>query len=312
MARSVTLTSTTAARTIAALREMFSRYGLPKQLVSDNGPQFTSQEFACFMAKNGVKHIRTSPYHPASNGAVERLVQSVKRGVKAGIKSGVPFECALQAFLLRYRTTPHTTTGITPSTLMLGWDVRTHLDLLRPELQERVEEKQAIQSRYHNRHCKGRELATGTAVWAHNWRDGPAWVRARVHDSLGPVSYLVELENGDLWRRHIDHLRTRPSDIQTDSSLSGANEPDTPPADAPTEGPETPMPDRPEPTAPPVPEPSQHNAPPSSRELSNVRTPPLSNRAQPTVEPETTNQHYPTRSRQPPERLYARWPTEQN
>lgn len=308
----LTLTSTTAARTIAALREMFSRYGLPKQLVSDNGPQFTSQEFACFMARNGVKHIRTSPYHPASNGAVERLVQSVKRGVKAGIRSGVPLECALQAFLLRYRTTPHTTTGITPSTLMLGRDVRTHLDLLRPELQERVEEKQAIQSRYHNRHCKGRELATGMAVWARNWREGPAWVRARVHDSLGPVSYLVELENGDLWRRHIDHLRTRSSDIQTDSSLSGANEPDTPPADAPTEGPETPMPDRPEPTAPPVPEPSQQNAPPFSREPSNVRTPPLSNRVQPTVEPETTNQRYPTRSRQPPERLYARWPTEQN
>ena len=60
---------------------------------------------------NGVKHIRSSPYHPASNGAAERLVQSVKQGVWAGLRSGVYFERALQAFLMRYRITPHATTG---------------------------------------------------------------------------------------------------------------------------------------------------------------------------------------------------------
>ena len=133
---------------------------------------------------------------PPCQNSVERLVQSVKCGVKAGIRSGIPLECALQAFLLQYRTTLHTNTRMTPSTVMLGWDLLTHLDLLRPELQER-EEKQAIQSRYHNRHSKGRELATGTAMWARNWREGPTWVRARIPDSLGPMLYLVEMENGD-------------------------------------------------------------------------------------------------------------------
>ena len=63
---------------------MFSAYGLPEQIVSDNGPQFISTEFAEFMAKNGIKHIRSAPYHPATNGQVERFVQTYKRAMKTG------------------------------------------------------------------------------------------------------------------------------------------------------------------------------------------------------------------------------------
>ena len=43
--------------------------GLPDLLVSDNGPQFTAHEFADFVSANGIRHIRTAPYHPASNSS---------------------------------------------------------------------------------------------------------------------------------------------------------------------------------------------------------------------------------------------------
>ena len=65
-------------RTIQCLRSLFVRYDLPDQLVSDNGPQFVSHVFKQFTCNNGVKHIRTSPRHLASNGAVERLVKTFK------------------------------------------------------------------------------------------------------------------------------------------------------------------------------------------------------------------------------------------
>ena len=68
--------STSTTKTITALRHLFSAYGLPEQVVSDNGPQFTSDEFSTFLRKNGVKHIRSAPYHPATNGAVERFIQT--------------------------------------------------------------------------------------------------------------------------------------------------------------------------------------------------------------------------------------------
>ena len=55
------------------------------------------------------------------------MVQAVKQGVKAGIKKGANLKCALQAFLFRYRKTPHATTGAPPCIFMLGQELRTRL-----------------------------------------------------------------------------------------------------------------------------------------------------------------------------------------
>ena len=75
----IQMKSTTTAATVLQLRKLFSAYGLPEQLVSDNGPQFSSTEFSEFLSKNGVKHIKSAPYHPSSNGAVEHFIQTFRR-----------------------------------------------------------------------------------------------------------------------------------------------------------------------------------------------------------------------------------------
>ena len=54
--------------------------------MSDNGPQFTSVEFERCMKLNGIKHIKVAPYHPSSNGAAERCVQTFKHAMKAAKK----------------------------------------------------------------------------------------------------------------------------------------------------------------------------------------------------------------------------------
>ena len=74
----VPMTTTTSTHTIAVLRQTFQAYGLPQQLVLDNGSQFSSSEFAAFCAVNGIKHVRTSPYHPLSNRLAEHTVKSFK------------------------------------------------------------------------------------------------------------------------------------------------------------------------------------------------------------------------------------------
>ena len=72
-------TSTTTSHTISCLHRFTSVVGYPSLIVSDNGPQFTSQEFADYCTTNGIQHKRTPPYHPSSNGQVERLVQELNK-----------------------------------------------------------------------------------------------------------------------------------------------------------------------------------------------------------------------------------------
>ena len=83
--------STTAAATITQLRQLFATCGLPEQVVTDNGPQSSAGEFSSFLRSNGVKHIRCVPYHPSSNGAVERFMQTFKKAIRAGGTQGATY-----------------------------------------------------------------------------------------------------------------------------------------------------------------------------------------------------------------------------
>ena len=74
--------------TIDVLRSLFARYGLQEQLVSYNGSQFTSGEFEQFTRANGIRHIKSAPYHAASNGQVERFIQTIKHSLRASERDG--------------------------------------------------------------------------------------------------------------------------------------------------------------------------------------------------------------------------------
>ena len=63
-------------KTVELLRDVFARYGLPEHLHSDNGSQFTSEVFRNFMKANNIRHTFSAPYHPATNGQVERFIQT--------------------------------------------------------------------------------------------------------------------------------------------------------------------------------------------------------------------------------------------
>ena len=128
----------TSSRTITVMKKLFACWGIPLQLVTDNGTQFVSAEFQGFLKQHGVKHYTTAPYKPSSNGAAERAVGSLKSFLRTSGED-------ITEFLMAYRNTPQQTTGQTPSELIMGRTVRTRLDLLKPSLQESVRQKQSEQ-----------------------------------------------------------------------------------------------------------------------------------------------------------------------
>ncbi|KAL7843904.1 hypothetical protein SRHO_G00224430 [Serrasalmus rhombeus] len=202
--------STTSSKTIQVLRGLFSRYGIPHSLVSDNGPQFCSEEFSTFLKANGVKHIRSAPYHPASNGLAERFVQTFKHALRSS-RGTTPLQQRLDTFLLTYRNTPHATTRESPAMLFIGRKLRSRLDFLKPSVARAVHQSQEDQQQRRWLHSKQRQFAVGEPVLVRDYRKGEdKWMPAVVIEKTGPVSYKVNVGTQGVWKRHVDQLLTRP------------------------------------------------------------------------------------------------------
>ena len=200
------VSSATSATTMEQLRSIFATHGLPELLVTDNGTVFTSAEFEEFTKLNGIRHIKSAPYHPASNGLAERAVQTFKESMKRSSVASI--DTRIARFLLRYHITPHTTTGIAPAQLLMGRLPRSHLDLLKPNVSDRVLSKQQSQKTSHDVRAKVRSFQVGDSVYIRNFAAGTTWIPGTVTRINGPVSFLIELEDGRHVRRHIDHVRS--------------------------------------------------------------------------------------------------------
>nr|XP_039253416.1 uncharacterized protein K02A2.6-like [Styela clava] len=199
----IKMSSTNANSTIRVIRSLFARYGLPEYLVSDNGPQFSSHEFANFLKANGIKHKKSAPYHPASNGAAERFVQTFKRAMRS-VNDANKFDLHLDDFLLGYRNTPHCTTGEAPSVLFCKRRLRTILDLIKPNIRNRVEEKQYTVRTKSNKTL--RSFSVGETVLVRDYRGNSKWKRGEITKIIGPLTYMVSVAPNVSWKRHIDQI----------------------------------------------------------------------------------------------------------
>ena len=85
--------------TIRKLTEVFSLFGNPEQIVSDNGTPFTAHEFGAFCISNGIRHIRLAPYHPSTNGEAKRFVQVFKKALRPQVGNKID----VQAETFRFR-----------------------------------------------------------------------------------------------------------------------------------------------------------------------------------------------------------------
>lgn len=142
------MSKTTATDVIDVLTGVFACFGLPKILVSDNGPPFESNQFAAFATSYNIKLLHSPVYSPSSNGQAERCVDIAKKGIEKIILSESnnnvldPTSSSLNElslvnsrinkFLFNYRNTPTTTTLKSPSAMLFSYQPRTMLTQLLP------------------------------------------------------------------------------------------------------------------------------------------------------------------------------------
>lgn len=219
---------TTSVNVIQAMMEFFARWGVPETLMSDNGPQFSSQEFAQFSQCLGFNHITSSPHYPQSNGEVERAVQTAKSILRQ--------DDPLLALMI-YRSTPIAATKFSPSQLLMGRAIRTTLPTLEKNLLPDWPQSTAVkvnddaaksrQQYYYNRQHSTRPLSTlqpGDRVLVRTDHD-KAWNTNAtvVHDAGTPRSWVVRTDQGSVLRRNRRHLQSAPPSPTAVQSPSSAD-----------------------------------------------------------------------------------------
>ena len=122
----IAMQSVEAERVAEELVTLFARVGIPEEILTDQGTNFTSR-----LLKE-LYHIHTSPYHPQTDSLVERFDRTLKTMLrKTAVDEGKDWDRVLPYVLFAYREVPQSSTGFSPFELLYGWALRGPLDVLK-------------------------------------------------------------------------------------------------------------------------------------------------------------------------------------
>lgn len=198
--------NTQATKLIKVFKQLFCRHGLPDLLVSDNGRQYTSNEFAIFLKEQKISHSFTPPYCPATNGAAENFVKTFKSNVDKIVRDGKSLDDAVNLFLFDYRSTPHSTTGRSPARLLYKREIRNRFDLIEPIVKYDVERKQYEQmiAVGGKRKC---DVVIGNNVFVKDHRGNPKLrSEATVVKQNSPSTFNVRMTDNTIAKKHVNQI----------------------------------------------------------------------------------------------------------
>jgi transposase InsO family protein len=225
------LPNTSASEVTSKLKGQFARYGVPTEVVSDQGPQFTSSVFKKMTKRFGVIHTTSSPTHHQANGKAESAVKIVKYMLLKCIREeSDPYEA-----LLELRNTPAQDTGLSPTQMMFGHLTRGRLPAAtdRPltakrmsqAKNRRIQRRQAVKNCYDKKARDLPPLHSGQPVYFQH-KEGHQWQRGTVQKKRDDRSYIIKGENEGLYRRNRIHARpTCPPQHLYPSTPEPVNEP---------------------------------------------------------------------------------------
>ncbi|XP_022807381.1 uncharacterized protein K02A2.6-like [Stylophora pistillata] len=207
------LTDTKSTTVIKKLKAHLARYGIPRQLVSDNGPQFVSSKFHAFTKSWGIEHTATSPHNSKANGKVESAVKVAKRRLRKTAKSGEDQYLSL----LNIRNSPTQGVDSSQAQCLMGRRTRTLLPTTKSLLEarnplnhhemEQLQLNQKRQAKYYNRTVHDLPtLKEGDTVRMKPFVLGQhTWKKAEVTRRTDERSYEVQA-SGTTYKRNRQHL----------------------------------------------------------------------------------------------------------
>lgn len=212
----------TSSEIISQLKDIFSRLGNPVSITSDNGRQFTSEEFKQFCLERNIRLYNTIPYWPQQNGEVERQNRDILKRLKICQAERKDWKEALREYMVMYNSTPHTVTGKTPSELFFRRQFRDKLPMIQDmtytedsETRDRDKEQKEKGKEYADRKRRAVDcdLDVGEKVYLKNMTKSN-----KLSLNYEPTTHTVESnKNGDVEvrndttgqvvRRNILHLK---------------------------------------------------------------------------------------------------------
>ena len=164
------VTTTSANAVIPAFDRVFSMFGIPMTVKSDNGSPFNSEQFRNFAQYSGFKHQRVTPYWPRANGEAERFMRTLKKSLQIAHVEKKNWKQEMYTFLHAYRSTPHTTTDKAPAEILLRYPFRGRIPEITKSAHDeelRTRDTRAKQKMKEYRDCRNhtkKELRTGDTV----------------------------------------------------------------------------------------------------------------------------------------------------
>ena len=249
-AEAIPMANQTASTITRELVKVFSNYGLPEILHMDQGRNFESSLLQQTLDAFGITKSRTTAYHPQGDGMVERFNCSLLQMLHAYVRHESDWEEFLPLVMFAYRTSAHTTTGVSPFDLMFGrsahmpplpachapaYDASSYPEQLRCKLSKLYDfvETHMIDATRHqqqsyNRHVQQRSFKLGDTVWLNIPTAGkldPKWQGGWMVKAIpGPTTYVIT--DGKTDRAvHIIRLRKRIQPAPTPNTGSAVDTP---------------------------------------------------------------------------------------
>ena len=205
------------------MKSMFARHGVPETVVSDNGPQYSSREFALFANDYGFQHVTSSPEHSSGNGEAERAVGTIKELLK-------PHDQDPYAALMIYRATPRAN-GYSPAELLMNRKIRTLVPIVPQLLKSKVPDFDLIQEKEQSQRWKQKanfdkhraarplsQLGRGDEVYMKDRRED-----GTVYNQVTDRSYIISTPSGS-YRRNRIHLNKLPEYSDPDERVPQGEE----------------------------------------------------------------------------------------